>query len=804
MPETFSTNEDYQLLLLACLVRRQGEFDHLVPIIKPAWFDGTHATLACEAMLEHNEKYGRFPSFTVLAEQLRRKVHDIDPTQEDLAQKLVDRVEALDVTDWEQVRDELIRFARIRAVVGAIKKSARDIADGKTPDEKMVEEMRIAISVGEGIDDIGLILHQDYAALVKEMTRKKRGVFTGYPKLDRIWRNGWQPGWLIVPLAPPKRFKCQSPDTQVLMYDGSTKKISEIEVGDNVMGDDSTPRKVISCGHGHGPMYAVTQSNGDNYTVTSDHVLCLQRPDNTIPVGRFKGRYHLDPILEMTAEEYSKHTEWFQRTWKGYKVGVRFPTTQVPLDPYFLGLWLGDGSTGKPSVEVSEDDPKILDFLHNFAASEGADVNPYRKKGRCVQFNFVQRPGARNPVTEKLTAAGVFYEKHVPKLYKNNDRETRLQLLAGLMDSDGGYIKNRGLVFNNTNKIICDDACWIARSLELKSFVRKVSTCCTVMGKKVISHAFRTYVQGNISVVPTRVARKMVKNSVKSTCRTTLKVKSIGEGPWCGIEIDGNRRYLLGDFTVTHNSATCVNLALNMVRGGDTQHVLYYACEISQEQTMLRALMNITGLKDDYLNENPEKFTQVVGDKLRAEGCGWLVFKSFKSHSASIGDIESHARSTCAKLKIAPSAIFIDYAETIRPTDTDLTDWRQQAAIYVQARALGERFRCPVIMPDRCNAETVDKTVPSMRSFQGSFQKAGVVDIAFGICATEEEHVNNTIRIFVFLNRHGKPSQHILGRVDPGTWRIELNEDIPYEPNEEEARGSRRKGRMPRGLADGD
>jgi hypothetical protein len=71
-----------------------------------------------------------------------------------------------------------------------------------------------------------------------------------------------------------------------------------------------------------------------------------------------------------------------------------------------------------------------------------------------------------------------------------------------------------------------------------------------------------------------------------------------------------------------------------------------------------------------------------------------------------------------------------------------------------------------------------------MQSFQGAFEKAGIVDIAIGLCATEAELKNNVIRLFVFLNRHGPALQHFQGAVDASAYRMEILKELEYDPDD--------------------
>ncbi len=110
---------------------------------------------------------------------------------------------------------------------------------------------------------------------------------------------------------------------------------------------------------------------------------------------------------------------------------------------------------------------------------------------------------------------------------------------------------------------------------------------------------------------------------------------------------------------------------------------------------------------------------------------------------------------------------------------------------------MGSRLGCAVIMPDRCNKETVGQAVPSMKSFQGSFQKAGVVDAAIGLCASDLEYSRQIQRTFVFLNRHGEAFQHYRGKVDASIMSYDIGQEIEYNPEEEESSGGGRGRRGP-------
>lgn len=244
-----------------------------------------------------------------------------------------------------------------------------------------------------------------------------------------------------------------------------------------------------------------------------------------------------------------------------------------------------------------------------------------------------------------------------------------------------------------------------------------------------------------------------------------------------------------------YKTLTCINLALNMVGPSIAEDVLYYTCEISQTLAVKRMLQNLTGSTDDFIYENLGKFREQAKEKINAQVAGNLVIKGFPAKSVTIPQIEQHAKTVIRQFNLHPKAIIVDYAETVAAHDTTISEHQQQASIYTRAREMGDKLGCCVIMPDRCNRETVGMATPSMTSFQGAFQKAGIVDIAIGNCATDEEYQQHKQRTFVFLNRHGAAYQHFSGQVDPKVMQIDIGRKIEWSSETNEKKTPTRRAR---------
>jgi hypothetical protein len=235
-----------------------------------------------------------------------------------------------------------------------------------------------------------------------------------------------------------------------------------------------------------------------------------------------------------------------------------------------------------------------------------------------------------------------------------------------------------------------------------------------------------------------------------------------------------------------YKTTAALNIALSVASHSVGEDVIYYACEISQEQAVLKGFFNLTGLDGDYMIDSPESFKIAAKTAIAEKIAGNLVIKHFPIGTATTGMLRAHTRMLMHQLGIKPKLIVVDYADTVNSMDQSLKSYERQANVYKEVIAMCKEAGAAGLMPDRCTADTVDKTVPDMRSFQGAFAKGGIVDGAIGLCSTESEYQRNILRSFVFFNRHGPAHQYYQGIVDPNLSRIDFGEKIKYDPDEAE------------------
>ncbi len=360
--------------------------------------------------------------------------------------------------------------------------------------------------------------------------------------------------------------KCMGINTPVIMADGKIKMIQDIVEGDKLIGDDNCVRNVIGTTTGRDLLYKVCQKNGDDYVVNGNHILSLKynRADcsrTILGTKLIKG-----DILEIPVNEYIKLNKNEKEYLVGYKVSINFPKKEVPIDPYLIGLWLGDGTSA--NTEFTNQDSVILHYLAHKLPEYDCYLNNKKSKKYGYRFNGVN---TNNFVLQTLKDLDLINNKHIPDIYKYNSRENQLKLLAGLLDTDGSLDSCNGYDFIQKNHQLSKDVQFIVRSLGLSSTIVECKKSCMYKGTKREGIYFRQHITGNgIEEIPCLIKRKKasIRKQIKNNLHTGIKIEPIGEGDYYGFQIDGNQRYLLGDFTVTHNSTLIKDLLYSLRRMG--------------------------------------------------------------------------------------------------------------------------------------------------------------------------------------------------------------------------------------------
>jgi superfamily II DNA or RNA helicase len=365
-------------------------------------------------------------------------------------------------------------------------------------------------------------------------------------------------------LSPTSSGKCKAKDTPVLLYDGHIKMVQDIVIGDLIMGDDSTPRKVLSTCSEEETMYRITPKKGDSWVCNESHILSLVSNSDVVIVN---GKKILkDQIVDVSILDYLATNKTSKHSLKQYRAKVDSfgDENNDVLDPWMFGVWLGDGSKKDCTTfhlndsNKSEISYKLTEILTKLGYICKSCKNSRTHAVELIAINIHQKTLAR-VINENYYKENEFIKTsviYIPHIFKTSSFDNRLRLIAGLLDSDG-YTSTGVAEFSCKSEQLAEDICFLCRSVGLAAY--KVARTTHANNKPF--NSFKVNISGDLSIIPC-IRLQLYKRQHKSNVlRTGITITKLPVDKYYGFELDGNRRYLLGDFTVTHNTVSLYMLA---------------------------------------------------------------------------------------------------------------------------------------------------------------------------------------------------------------------------------------------------
>jgi replicative DNA helicase len=449
-------------------------------------------------------------------------------------------------------------------------------------------------------------------------------------------------GNLLIISAKPGHGKCWAKGTPILKYDGTVVPVETIQVGDKLMGPDSTPRTVVGLGSGTEEMFTVTPTKGDTFTCNRSHILSLVMSSTV-------GKYKQGQVVNMTVHDYLTQTKTFKEKAKLYRTGVAFAKQpKAEFDPYWVGLWLGDGSVGKTNITKNE--PELWNYYSEFATAHGLRAVRHDHASRCSDSSFIAG-NRKNPLLTYVRGLVVDNQKHIPQTLLTASREERLRLLAGLLDTDGTLDKNTFEIVTKYPKLR-DGILFLARSLGFAAYSK--TTKKGIKSTGFVGTYYRINISGNTDFIPTKLPRKQAtpRRQIKDVLRVGFTVESKGKGRYYGFTLDQDRLFLLGDFTVAHNTALSTNIGLNVASYG---RVLYFSLEMSARALKKRIVGIESGVPIKKLAE--PVFAKKVADAI--DRLSKLKFDIVDDKDLTLNSIisKTHDENNRGKL----SLVIVDY-----------------------------------------------------------------------------------------------------------------------------------------------
>ena len=683
-----------QAVLGAVLIERDAIPKAIEILPSDAFYDGRHQKIyeAVEALFER----GHPVDLITLSEELKRR-GDYEAIGGYYLAELTTRVASAANVEYHAriIAEKSLLRKLITTMTGVVGQAfdpttdAFDLLDEAERQIFQITESQLRKGV-VGIDSVMMTTVQHL-----ESIHGREGGITGVPSgfttLDNM-TGGWQPSDMVIVAARPSMGKCLGRGTRVMMHDGTLRAVEEVRVGDLLMGDDSAPRRVLSLARGREEMVWVRQTYGIDYRVNASHILSVKKSRSG---GGSEAR---GAVMDIGVREYMARSPTWRNDHKGYKVAVDFPTQDVSLDPYFLGLWLGDGKSDNARV-FSQDD-EVVEYLYELAEARHEQVTVY-DVDRCPAHLVTvggRGYGRADSVQGCLNDLGILKNKHIPHVYLANSREARLALLAGLIDSDGhrnaGHVGTYEITQKNERlaqqiKFLCDT---LGLRTSLRSNVARCQTGAT-------STVWRVRFNGDVSDAPIRVARKRAPEwgDVRDWRVSGLRLEPDGVDDYFGFTIDGNRRFLLEDGTVTHNTAFSLALTRNAaLHPSKPCGVAYFSLEMSAQQLAQRLLTSEARV--DAQRARTGRLHDDDWPKL-ARAAGKLSSAPiFIDDTPALGILELRAKCRRLKAEHDIGLVIVDYLQLMHGTQQTQGNREQEIAqISRSLKGLAKELNVPVI-----------------------------------------------------------------------------------------------------------
>ena len=355
--------------------------------------------------------------------------------------------------------------------------------------------------------------------------------------------NNTENGKLIFELKNQGKLKfcpiCRSPcikdngcffgDVPILLWNGKIKNAKDIVIGDELIGDDGNKRIVRKVFSGTDKMYKVHQNKADDYIVNGNHTL----------------------VLKVISHKYvyNKHNKWKVK-WYDY-IDNRYRINNFNLEcdaRLFCDKIINDDTVNITVFEYLKLSKKSKKCLYGFRSS--SIVNWEEKQVKIDPY-----------ILGTLLDDKIKNNKNIPQDYFVNDKSIRLSLIAGIIDTNG-CLSNDGkrFIIVQTNKKLSEQIVLLSRSLGFFTTYRteKIKNI-KFPGLIQLVYNVDCYIINisgeKLSDIPTRLVQrnKCINSRSNKDYLSSINIKNVGEDKYYGWIVDGNHRFIMSDFTVTHN-----------------------------------------------------------------------------------------------------------------------------------------------------------------------------------------------------------------------------------------------------------
>lgn len=613
--------------------------------------------------------------------------------------------------------EELRKKVKHNYIADTVEKVAERLQDYESDEAYALIKRSIAYIESEVTETTDVDITKDTqsrkeAYLKKKNNKGMQGLPTGFSKLDYITK-GLKDSTLTTVIANTGVGKRLDLNTPILTPQGFVP-LRDIHTGDTLFDEAGRPCTVLlETPVVNTQVYRVRFEDGTYVDCCKDHLWKFKTIDDV-----YRGSEWRVETTEQLLKRPIKRGRTFNLCTP-VNGAIQFETKDLPIDPYAFGVLLGDGGFTTDSVTFTNTEKDILDRLNSHITDLGEFVP---RKGNDIQYVFrstVFAKGNQYELNSRLTSLQLrgkhSMEKFIPKMYLESSVEQRLELLKGLIDTDG-HIDNKGHISFTTHSFkLSEDFVYLCRSLGYRCTVKSydryekgIDYVCRIRSDKPLFYSDKHFARYNNRTIPNRV------NYYNHLKIVGIEVLDKFEYMKCLSVSSPDHTFICGDFIVTHNTW------LEIIMGSYLQLHNY------------RVLQCVTEMSEDIMRDRYEAmlFSMCYGEEFNynAFKSGALSLKLekqfFEFLENDLPNFEPLYITTATGVmglsadidKYAPDVIFIDSAYLMEDDQGAKDDWLRVAHITRDLKKLAKRCGKPILINTQADKNTSKKTGPELGS----------------------------------------------------------------------------------------
>ena len=747
---------DFQYKLIAAFFERPKFFKDLYPIIDQNMFTESYLKTIVGVMKEYYAKHDNTVSYETISMLLRDKSYTTEDVQ--CFDEAVEKLRSLSTEGIDEVEDMAEKFFKQQNWIRVANEIRRVAGDG---DMSKYDECQALIEQANSIGRKTEESSSPYDNLEDDLSKESVVTIpTGIKTLDVCLGGGLDKGKIGLLMGPTSFGKVQPYDSIVMTPEGPTE-MKNIKVGSWVIGKDGKSHKVIGVyPHKDWEFYKVTFSDGVSCECGMEHLWAVNSQNQRNDYDSSFKVMSLEEIVGKGLFSYGhRHNFKIPMTDK-----VNFAAQSVAINPYLMGYMIGNGDFSKVAITVvKEDEEDVVEHISNLG--EDFFVKHFKNRTASIVFNNEFKCKLLGYFGASLTSE----EKYIPKEYLYNSIATRIDILNGLMDSNGTCHKNGSTCFNTKSLQLANDIRTLVFSLGGFAKVKETKNDCDVHYEVTI-----TFCDESIQIFRLKHKQDRVKYS-KNANRFFEKVEYSRKADGQCIKIDSDDElYLTDNFIVTHNTSMTTGIAAYAATFRDTNNrnkgykVLQIVFEDSPRDIHRKYFSRLTQVETCKINEN-EETTSFVRDTLKNHPDKELIKNNIQVMQLSTGEYSATDIKRVIKKKInegfKPDMVIVDYFECIKcEKGTGNAPKHEQETLTMRKfENMAKELDIALWIPTQGNRSSVTSELVTMDQGAGAFTKQQIAQVVISIARSVEDVKNQRATLAVLKNRSGSAGTVLQG-----------------------------------------